>query len=323
MFGINHRGDVTGLYRNADGITHGFMRIGGQHTAIDFPNASSTQGWGIGPSGEVVGAYVIGGVTHGFKFSGNQFVTLDFPGSTNTTLTGINPQGDISGIYSIGGLTHGLLVTDGELTSLDVPGAAAYTNATALTARGEVIGRYLAGTVGYGYLLRGGVFSTIAFPGATFTGAAAMNERGDMVGRYQNADGVFHGFLLVPDVPRVVLTTGGAAVTHSSDYKLVTAENPAAPGELLTLFATGLGPTRPGVEPGKPFPSSPLATVTLPVEVRANGTPAEVLAAVGIPGAVGGYQVNFRLPTNTLTGLASLQVSAGMVADTSVKVMVK
>ena len=48
-----------------------------------------------------------------------------------------------------------------------------------------------------------------------------------------------------------------------------------------------------------------------------------VLAAVGIPGAVGGYQVNFRLPANTLKGLASLQVSAGMIADTSVKVMVK
>jgi len=183
--------------------------------------------------------------------------------------------------------------------------------------------RCWAGTVGFGYLLHGGVFSTIAFPGATFTGAAAMNERGDLVGRYQNADGVFHGFLLVPDMPRVVLTTGGAAVTHSSDYELVTAENPAAPGEILTLFATGLGPTRPAVDPGKPFPSSPLANVTLPVEVRANGTLAEVLAAVGVPGAVDGYQVNFRLLANTLKGLASLQVSAGMVADTSVKVMEK
>ena len=219
--------------------------------------------------------------------------------------------------------THGLLITDGEFTSLDVPGAAAYTNSTGLTARGEIIGRYLAGTVGYGYLLRGGVFTTIAYPGATFTGSAAMNERGDMVGRYQNADGVFHGFLWLPDGPRIVTTTGGPAVTHSSDYTLVTAANPAAPGEILTLFASGLGPTRPGVEPGKPFPTSPLSTVTLPVEVRANGSLGEVLAAVGIPGTVGGYQVNFRLPANTLKGLASLQVSAGMIADTSVKVMVK
>ena len=47
------------------------------------------------------------------------------------------------------------------------------------------------------------------------------------------------------------------------------------------------------------------------------------LGAVGLPGAVDGYQVNFRLPADTLKGLASLQVSAGMVADTSVKVMVK
>jgi uncharacterized protein (TIGR03437 family) len=54
-----------------------------------------------------------------------------------------------------------------------------------------------------------------------------------------------------------------------------------------------------------------------------NGTPAEVLGAVGLPGTVDGFQVNFRLPADTLKGLASLQLSAGTAADTSVKVMVK
>lgn len=56
---------------------------------------------------------------------------------------------------------------------------ATYTNSTALTSHGDVIGRYIAGTVASGYLLREGVYSTIAFPGATFTGSAAMNERGE------------------------------------------------------------------------------------------------------------------------------------------------
>jgi hypothetical protein len=221
------------------------------------------------------------------------------------------------------------VLSDGEFTVIDVPGST-YTNSTALTGYGEVIGRYIAGGVGYGYVLRGGVFNTIGFPGATFTGSAAMNERGDIAGRYQNADGAFHGFLLsglppacVGLAPHVAATTSGLAVTHASDFKPVTAANPAAPGELLSLFATGLGPTRPDVDPGKPFPSSPLSVVTSAVEVRVNGKPAEVLGAVGLPGAVNGYQVNFRVPEDSLKGLAALQLSVGMAADTSVKVMVQ
>src|SRR5262249_32204365 len=153
------------------------------------------------------------------------------------------------------GVTHGFVLSDGEFTVIDVPGST-YTNSTALTAHGEVIGRYIADGVGYGYVLRGGVFNTIGFPGATFTGSAAMNERGDIVGRYQNADGASHGFLLsglqpacVAFVPHVTLTTSGLAVTHAFDFRLVTAANPAAPGEPLSLFATGLGPTRPDVDP--------------------------------------------------------------------------
>src|SRR5690242_4293063 len=37
----------------------------------------------------------------------------------------------------------------------------------------------------------------------------------------------------------------------------------------------------------------------LPVEVTVNGKSAEVLAAVGYPGAIGGYQVNFRVPSRS------------------------
>ena len=330
--GINNRGDISGIYRNADGVFHGFLLSADKFTAIDVPNATSTQAWGLNSSGDVVGVYAAAGVSHGFKWSGGQVTTIDPPGSTSTTLTGINALGEISGVYNgAGGLTHAFLLSDGEFTSLDVP-QATYTNSTALTSHGDIIGRYMAGAVASGYLLREGFYSTIAFPGATFTGSASMNERGDIVGRYQTAASttVFHAFLLsgfqtgcVAYVPRVAMSSGTASVTHASDFTLVTTANPATPGELLSLFATDLGPTRPGVDPGKPFPLGSLAAVTSPVEVRVNGTPAEVLGAFGLPGTVDGFQVNFRMPADTLKGLASLQLSAGMAADTSVKVMVK
>ena len=326
--GINGRGDVAGMYRLADNVNHGFLMLGERFTSVDFPNATSTTGWGIGPAGEVVGAYTLGGVARAFKLSGNEFVTIDVPGSTSANATGINALGEVSGIAIISGAVHAFLWRGGEIILLDVPGST-YTNSTKLTAHGEVVGRYEVNGVGSGYFLRGGVFTAQRFPGASFTGTADMNERGDIVGRYQNADQAFHGFLLSGQpaacasfVPRVVATMGGMAVTHANDFKLVNAANPAAPGEVLSLFATGLGPTQPSVDPGRAFPANPLGVVTAAVEVRIDGKPAEVLGAVGLPGAVDGYQVNFRVPADARRGEAVLQLSAGMAVDT-LRVMIQ
>ena len=123
--------------------------------------------------------------------------------------------------------------------------------------------------------------------------------------------------------PEVVSTPGGSAVTHSSDFSPVTASKPAAAGEILSLFATGLGPTKPGVDPGTPFPASPLAAVNSPVEVRVNGKSAEVTAAVGFPGAVDGYQVNFRVPPDAAKGTATIQVSAAWIAGPAVSIVIQ
>ena len=123
--------------------------------------------------------------------------------------------------------------------------------------------------------------------------------------------------------PTILTTSGGPAVTHSSDFSPVTASKPAAAGEILSLFASGLGPVNPGVDPGQPFPSSHLTTVASPVDVTVNGKPAEVLSAVGYPGAVDGYQVNFRVPPGTAKGPASIQVSAAWISGTAVQIAVQ
>ena len=91
----------------------------------------------------------------------------------------------------------------------------------------------------------------------------------------------------------------------------------------MSLFATGLGPTLPGVDPGKPFPTSPLAAVNSPVEVLVNGRAAEVTAAVGYPGTVDGYQVNFRLPSETARGTATVQVTAAWIAGQEVRIAIQ
>jgi hypothetical protein len=120
--------------------------------------------------------------------------------------------------------------------------------------------------------------------------------------------------------PEVAITSAGPAVVHASDFSLVTPAKPAHAGEILTVIASGLGPTRPGVDPGQPFPASPLQTVNSPVELNINGSQADVLYAGGYPGAIDAYQVNFRIPDGTAPGVAAVQLTAGFITGTPVKI---
>jgi hypothetical protein len=175
------------------------------------------------------------------------------------------------------------------------------------------------------------VGGTGAFPGArgqvSGTGgagrAASMAE--DPVNRRINGGGAFPFIIhVIPmSVPQVVNTASGPAVTHSSDFSLVSMAKPAVAGEVLSLFATGLGPTVPGVDLGQAFPLSPVSAVNSPVQVTVNGKAAEVLGAVGFPGAVDGYQVNFRLPPDTAKGVATVQVSAAWISGPTVSITVQ
>jgi uncharacterized protein (TIGR03437 family) len=123
--------------------------------------------------------------------------------------------------------------------------------------------------------------------------------------------------------PEIAMTPNGPAIIHSSDSSRVSFSKPAAPGEILSLFATGLGPTRPGVDPGQPFPQDPPAVVNSPLQVTVNGKVAEVLGAIGLPGAVDGYQVSFRMPQDIGKGPGTIQVSAAWIAGPLVSIPVQ
>jgi hypothetical protein len=129
---------------------------------------------------------------------------------------------------------------------------------------------------------------------------------------------------LIPmSVPQIAVTANGPAIAHSGDFSLVSASKPAVAGEILSVFASGLGPTTPGVDPGKPFPVSPLAAVNSPVGVTVNGKSADVIGAVGFPGAVDGFQVNFRVPPDTAKGVATIQVSAAWITGAGVNIAIQ
>jgi uncharacterized protein (TIGR03437 family) len=147
----------------------------------------------------------------------------------------------------------------------------------------------------------------------------------DPANRRQNGGGKVRWVLQVIPMerPEITITANGPAVTHSGDFTPVTASKPAAPGEILSLFVTGLGPAKPGVDPGRPFPPSPAAVVNSPVDVTVNDKSAEVLAAVGYPGAVDGYQVDFRIPSDTARGTSTIQVTAAWIAGPEVQIVIQ
>src|SRR5262249_48470512 len=133
-----------------------------------------------------------------------------------------------------------------------------------------------------------------------------------------------YGIFIIPMArPEVVTVAGAPAIVHSSDYSLVSPARPARSGEVLTLFASGLGPTRPGVDPGQPFTGDPPQVTNSPLDVTVNGKPAKVLYAGGYPGAVDRYQVNFRVPEGTAAGPATLQLTSAWITGPDVKVMVQ
>ena len=105
---------------------------------------------------------------------------------------------------------------------------------------------------------------------------------------------------------------GLLAVAHASDYSLVTKDHPASPGEVIVIYATGLGPLSTAVGDGEAGPSNPpVATAETPA-VSLNGVPAQVTFSGFAPDLVGLYQVNVQLPAQPASGSTSvLALTAG------------
>jgi uncharacterized protein (TIGR03437 family) len=99
---------------------------------------------------------------------------------------------------------------------------------------------------------------------------------------------------------------GLQAAAANSDGTLNSAANPAARGELIALYATGLGQTKPPGVDGKIVKG--LAATVAPVAASIGGQSAKVVFAGDAPGFVGLSQINVMVPQGITPGL-SVQVS--------------
>ena len=152
--------------------------------------------------------------------------------------------------------------------------------------------------------------------------AASMTE--DPANRRRHGGGTQRYIVhLIPMSAPQVLTSGGGPAVFHADLSPVTAAHPARSGEILIVQASGLGPTRPGVDPGQPFPTDAILPVNSPLAVTVSGQDAEVVNAVGWPGLVDTYRVDFRVPAGLAAGTASVQLSAAWINGPAVRIAVQ
>ena len=114
---------------------------------------------------------------------------------------------------------------------------------------------------------------------------------------------------------------GAAAVLHQDGTTVVTAQNPARPGEIVVLYATGLGAVNPPLATGAPSVGN-LTVAATTVSVGGIASP-RIDFSGAAPGYVGLYQVNFQIPPNAPSGSAQpLVLSVGGKAANAVTIAV-
>jgi large repetitive protein len=124
---------------------------------------------------------------------------------------------------------------------------------------------------------------------------------------------------LTPSVPAILQFTSGAVVAQHLDGTLILDSSPAAAGENIVIYLTGLGATDIAVPSGAPSPSDPLARVLDTPVLTLNGAELPIQFAGLTPTLVGLYQINFQVPSSITTGSYELTISQdGTVSNTTI-----
>jgi uncharacterized protein (TIGR03437 family) len=90
------------------------------------------------------------------------------------------------------------------------------------------------------------------------------------------------------------------AVATRSDGSYVTSANPAHRGEIIRVYATGLGQTTPPTATNRI--SQPDQAVNVEIVAGINNQNARVVSAQLLPGTLGVYEVAVEIPQDTTAG---------------------
>jgi uncharacterized protein (TIGR03437 family) len=94
-------------------------------------------------------------------------------------------------------------------------------------------------------------------------------------------------------------------LSRNGDFNKLPGSRPETTGNVVVIYATGVGNTNPLVADGQPAPSNPLAQATGATTVTIGGVAAQVQFSGLAPGFVGLWQINALIPANLPTNANS------------------
>ncbi|MEO8658186.1 MAG: S8 family serine peptidase [Bryobacteraceae bacterium] len=128
---------------------------------------------------------------------------------------------------------------------------------------------------------------------------------------------------LAPYAPSIFKIAGGMAAALDQSFAVVGAANPIARGQVVQLYANGLGPVSNQPASGAPAPSVPLAETPNKPAVSIGGQSATVLFSGLAPGFAGLYQVNAIVPAGINPGIQPVVISIGGFSSNPVNLAVQ
>jgi hypothetical protein len=216
-YSLNLEGTTAGIYIDASGVQHGFVRSPfGKITGFDPPGSIYTfvcEETCLNAAGEITGTYVDAiGVQHGFlREPDGTMTTFDAPASLGGGGASINEEGTITGYYAdTDGMYRGFLRSRGGAISTfaltdPATGAVQNTGVFSINLFGAVTGIYFdASFVFHGFSRSAdGKIARFDAPGACTnctqgTRPSTNNAEGEVVGWEADANNLLHGFLWIP-----------------------------------------------------------------------------------------------------------------------------
>jgi uncharacterized protein (TIGR03437 family) len=113
-----------------------------------------------------------------------------------------------------------------------------------------------------------------------------------------------------------------AAILKNADFSLVSAANPAKPGDVILVYATGLGRTDPPLATGQAPTGADVIANTAAVAATIGGKAATVIYSIASPSFPGLYQVAVTVPAG-LSGPSPLVIQQGAVSSNTVTLALK
>ena len=127
---------------------------------------------------------------------------------------------------------------------------------------------------------------------------------------------------IAPAGPAIFTIDGSYAAALNHDYTVNSQNNPAAAGEVIQLFGTGLGAVSPAVATGAPASGETLSWVVAKVTATVGGAPADAPFAGLAPGFAGLWQVDVIIPTGA-SGAVQVVVSVSGADSNTVQIWTK